>query len=278
MKNVILNTYDVLSNLRDITLYSIRSNIKFKNPLNAYGRKIFSQSDEDGIIAEIINRIEKQELTKLTCFVEFGSGNGTENNTLALAAQAWKGLWFDIQTPSFKINQGHNFLWVSADIHRSNIVKYYKQCCAFLQKQADFISFDFDGNDYHLVETLLENNIYPKFWCVEYNSKFAPPIEWIKPYEDNCSWDFDDYFGASLVSYVNLFNKHGYTLVCCNGFTGTNAFFIQNKYLDVFSDVPTNINDIWIEPRYYLPRNYGHKTSTKTVQSILNRLNEKVND
>ena len=36
---------------------------KLKNPLNKFGKKCFSQSDEDGILVEIINRLDlKKEL------------------------------------------------------------------------------------------------------------------------------------------------------------------------------------------------------------------------
>ena len=51
------------------------------NPLTRYGRKCFSQADEDGITLEILRRIGIQDGT----FCEFAVGNGLENNTLLLA-------------------------------------------------------------------------------------------------------------------------------------------------------------------------------------------------
>ena len=66
---------------------------KYSNPLNLipFGKKMYSQNDEDGIIIEIFNRIG---LTN-KIFVELGCGNGIENNTYALLFQNWKGLWID---------------------------------------------------------------------------------------------------------------------------------------------------------------------------------------
>lgn len=52
------------------------------NPV-LHGAKIFSQSDEDGIIRHILNKIGACSALTRT-FIEFGCGNGLENNTHAL--------------------------------------------------------------------------------------------------------------------------------------------------------------------------------------------------
>src|SRR5262245_49199772 len=56
-----------------------------------YGYKVYSQNDEDGIIQEIFNRIG----TTNRRFVEFGIGDGLENNTFALMFSGWRGLWIE---------------------------------------------------------------------------------------------------------------------------------------------------------------------------------------
>ena len=55
---------------------------RFSNPKNLlkFGYKVFSQHDEDGIINEIFNRIG----TTNKKFLEFGVGDGLENNSLYL--------------------------------------------------------------------------------------------------------------------------------------------------------------------------------------------------
>ncbi len=63
-----------------------------KNTFVKYGKKIFSQNDEDGITLEILKRIN---ITNKT-FLEIGAGDGTENNTLVLLANDWKGTWVDL--------------------------------------------------------------------------------------------------------------------------------------------------------------------------------------
>ena len=48
--------------------------------LLGYGYKVFSESDEDGLITEIFRRIGVESRT----FFEFGVGDGLANNTLNL--------------------------------------------------------------------------------------------------------------------------------------------------------------------------------------------------
>jgi hypothetical protein len=60
------------------------------NPLNRFGAKCFSQSDEDGITLEILKRIGSIEKG---AFAEFGVADGTENNTLILLSLGWRGFW-----------------------------------------------------------------------------------------------------------------------------------------------------------------------------------------
>ncbi|MDP6680052.1 MAG: hypothetical protein QGG72_14305, partial [Verrucomicrobiota bacterium] len=64
--------------------------------------------------------------------------------------------------------------------------------------------------------------------------------------------------------------KFGYKLICCN-ITGTNAFFINNKHSDRFSDIPIDINDIYYAPDYHQYTQVGHPTSTKTIEYFANK-------
>ena len=61
------------------------------NPLLRQGAKFYSQNDEDGIVRAILGRIGLEG----GVFVEFGCGNGLENNTAQLLMQGWSGVWID---------------------------------------------------------------------------------------------------------------------------------------------------------------------------------------
>src|SRR5580698_8936339 len=96
------------------------------NPLLAYGGKVYSQNDEDGITFEILRRMGLDH----GVFAEFGVGNGVENNTLALAAAGWSGVWIGAEDLAFDTNPGYcarpNFHYLQGRITRSNIVSIYR--------------------------------------------------------------------------------------------------------------------------------------------------------
>jgi len=61
-----------------------------------HGYKVYSQNDEDGIIAEIFRRIGVAGRT----FVEFGVETGVECNTAKLLVEGWRGLWIEADAQS----------------------------------------------------------------------------------------------------------------------------------------------------------------------------------
>ena len=154
---------------------------KLKNPLNKFGKKCFSQSDEDGILVEIINRLDLKKGT----FAEFGVETGIENNTLILSALDWSGFWVGNEDLGYEITNKKKLKYKKEWITLKNIFKTTKELSNDLNiKNIDVISLDLDGNDYHLTEELLVNKVNPKLFIVEYNSKFFPPIEFIMEYDE----------------------------------------------------------------------------------------------
>jgi hypothetical protein len=242
------------------------------NPLNTFGKKCYSQTDEDGITLEILRRID---CLKNGTYGEYGVGNGTENNSLVLAALGWRGFWVGGETLLPNINQGrgNKFCYVKDWITLDNIVKITSRCLQQIERDTiDVISIDLDGNDIHLIRALLATGLRPKLFIAEYNAKFPPPIEFEIVYDSKHIWDGDDYFGASLTSLNKLFNKYNYRLICCNSHTGSNAFFIDQKYSHSFDDVPMDLNELFVGPRYVLYKQYGHPISTKTIERIFDTL------
>jgi hypothetical protein len=237
-----------------------------KNPLNRFGAKYFSQTDEDGITLEIVRRLG----IKAGTFVELGVGNGLENNTLILLANGWRGFWIGGQDLDFnhKLNP-KRFAFFKAWASLENVSRLMQQGFENIAtNELDVLSLDLDGNDYYLAQELLKTGVLPKLFILEYNAKFPPPIKWAIKYSANHSWDDTDYFGASLALFSELLTEFSYTLVCCNAATGTNAFFVRNEYLSHFADVPTNIEDIFVGPRYQLYQRWG-PPSPKTVERML---------
>ncbi len=243
-----------------------------RNPLNKCGRKVFSQSDEDGITCEVIRRIGIEH----GVFAEFGVGNGLENNTILLAALGWKGFWVGAESLAYKISsapqdgQKRDFAFFREFIDKENILSFARRGLeAIAEDKVDVVSLDLDGNDIYFVAELLRGGFLPKLFIVEYNAKFMPPIRWKMEYNPAHRWLGDDYFGASLMEFNDLFEKYGYFLVCCNSATGANAFFVQSLYRSAFQDIPRDIDALWSPPRYFTGK-YGHPVSARTVAQIMN--------
>ena len=137
-------------------------------------------------------------------------------------------------------------------------------------KELDLISVDLDGNDFYIVEKILDSGFFPKVFILEYNAKFPPPIKFKINYNPEHRWRNDDYFGTSLESWNSLLKGYGYKLLCCNSQTGANCFFIQKQFSRLFKEVPNDINQIYSEPRYLLHKNFGHKKSIELITQIIN--------
>lgn len=271
LQSFLLTVLDVFVSIKETLLYDQKTGMKSlgNNPLNQFGRKCFSQTDEDGITLEIIKRLGIDK----GFFIEFGVQGGLETNTLILAALKWRGFWVGNEELSFNYQPTKRFQYVRDWVTLENILGIVRYGLdKFNQKEVDVVSMDLDGNDIYFIRKLLENNILPKLFIAEYNAKFPPPVEFKIKYDPNHTWRFDDYFGASLTSLNDLFTEFGYQLVCCNSYTGANAFFVKKEFMSAFEDVPKDIADIYIEPRYDVPKQLGHPASTKVVETIIEDL------
>ena len=248
-----------------------------KNPfLKSFKRySIFSQTDEDSIIDEVIKRLN----IKNGNFIELGVGNGAQNNTLNLLAQGWKGIWIGNENLIF--NPGEKLLYVKTWITKKNINSLIKENLHFfgndddLEKtEIDLVSIDLDGNDYYIWESILSYGIKPKIIVAEYNGNFGPRALWKMPYNEKNNWKLrrDNYFGASFATLNKLFEKYGYELICCNSDTGVNLFLVKKEYRLEFSEI-INVESVNIfeTPHYALSMfSKTHKLSRKFLEEITN--------
>ena len=266
----------LIKSIRDLIIFQQNAEFKRKhsNPLNLYGKKCFSQNDEDGITLEIIKRLG----IKKGVFAELGPGNGLENNTIILAALKWKGLWIGSEDLLFKYNNSTNFQFFKERITKENALKFFNEAIRNLnEKKVDVLSLDLDGNDIYILDELLKEIKHPSLIIVEYNAKFPPPIKFKIKYDSQFVWAGDDYFGASLSEFENVLKNYSYKLICCNSYTGSNAFFVKNNFVDLFKEVPKEIEKIYVEPHYQLYERYGHPQSIKTIELIFEELEKIIN-
>ncbi len=246
----------------------ILSNPEYDNPLRLekFGYSCYSQHDEDGIIQEIIRRTEGGPKT----FVEFGAGDGMENNTLLLLKQGWSGLWIDAGAENaFSIRnrfegsiQSGTLTFLEKMITRENINELIG---SRYQGEIGFLSVDVDGNDYYIWESI--SVISPRIVAIEYNAKFPPPIKWSITYDPEHVWDGSDYMGASLAAIADLGCRKNYQLVGCN-INGTNAFFVRKDLVKGRFIESADPATYYHPPRYYLMEGFrqscGHRPDPRT--------------
>ncbi len=215
-----------------------------------YGFKVYSQSDEDGIIQEIFRRIGVTN----RLFVEFGVETGIECNSVKLLIDGWRGLWLDGQQPCIdqirtqfnSFIENRNLTASQAFITAENINSLIAD--GGVTGEIDFLSIDIDRNDYWVWSAI--NVIQPRVVVIEYNATLRPPLSLVVPYDPNRTWDGSSYFGASLEALVRLGCSKGYRLVGCN-ISGTNAFFVRHDLAgNLFLDPPT-AEEHYEPPRYY---------------------------
>jgi hypothetical protein len=234
-----------------------------------FGYKVYSQQDEDGILREIFRRIGVTNKV----FVEFGVGNGLENNTLALLFEGWRGLW--IEASAQHVN--------AIKTHFANVIRagHLHVLPSFATKgnidalisshvrpgEIDLLSVDIDGNDFHIFSAI--TCICPRVVVMEYNAKFPPPILFCMAYRESHAWQGDDCFGASLKYLEVNFEKRGYRLVGCS-LSGVNAFFVRSDLAGDHFLRPFSAENHYEPARYYLARlSSGHRPSYQTLGESL---------
>lgn len=234
-------------------------NPRYDSPkrLNRFEFKVFSQNGEDGIIEEIFNRIG----TTNKFFVEFGVGNGLENNSAYLLVKDWSGLWLEgdhasvefIKTEFAREIASNRLRVQETFITAENIAALFQS--HHVPQEPDMLSIDIDGNDYHIWKALRDYR--PRVIVVEYNATFPPSLVWIKKYNAAWQWDGSIGFGASLKAFERLGAERGYSLVACN-FVGANAFFVRNDLLSDMFHAPFTAEEHYEPHKGYIQYSTGH--------------------
>ena len=219
--------------------------------LARYGRKVYSQNDEDGIIAEIFARIGVEHRS----FIEFGTETGIECNTTWLLMQGWQGLWIESDADACQsIASTYDDFVV-----RGSLTVLNKRATAeninahiigaFRCSGCDLLSIDVDYNDYWIWQAI--NCIEPRVVVIEYNASWPPPSCVTVPYDAQGEWKGDNLFGASLAALAKLGDRKGYHLVGCS-LSGVNAFFVRKDLCGERFLAPGSAAEHYEPARYFL--------------------------
>ena len=224
--------------------------------LNRFEAKVYSQNGEDGVISEIFRRIG----TTNQFFVEFGSSNGWQNNTVLLLRQGWSGQWVegdpklveDGRRIFAKEIEGQRLVITHATITAENAEEIIRKGGA--PEEPDLLSIDVDRNDYYVWDAIRAYR--PRAVVVEYNAIFPPEIDWVVEYDAGKWWDGTSQFGASLKALERLGREKGYCLVGCE-LSGANAFFVRSDLAGDLFEAPFTAVNHYEPPRYHLKDAWG---------------------
>jgi hypothetical protein len=219
--------------------------------LNRFEQRVFSQSGEDGIIAEILRRIGPGTCT----FLEIGSGDGLENNTALLLLRGWSGSWIDGNEGAvdrIKERLAHPLaegrLKVACALVTAENVESILQGLG-VPSDLDLLSLDVDRNTYWIWAAL--SLIRPRVAVLEYNANLPADVDWKVDYAADRPWNGTMYFGASLKALEVLGRDKGYCLVGCT-LSGSNAFFVRQDLCTDKFEGPFTAERHYEPPRYFL--------------------------
>ena len=191
--------------------------------LTYYASNTYSQYGEDGIIEEILNRLE---IGPGYC-VEFGASDGLAcSNTAKLwRHEDWSGLLMEGDADAYE--------WPL----RANIEQYSNVTAKFVMVDAgnidslidrpevDLISIDIDGDDFFVFCSM---HTRAKVVIIEYNKTIPPHLDLV-PVMGNK-------LGIGSLTLKNAAEQRGYTLL---GLTDGAAIFVDTSYAHLFDDICT---------------------------------------
>jgi hypothetical protein len=200
--------------------------------LTAFELRVFSQNGEDGVLAEILRRTGAPG----RYFVEFGAGDGVENNCAALAdVLGWEGLFMDagdVQFERLAFRYAANpRVRTAKELVTPETIDAVLDAYG-VPEEPDVMSIDVDGSDYWIWEALKRR---PRVVVIEYNSALQPGRRLVQP-RNTGAWRETDFYGASIDALEALGAIKGYRLVHCE-LTGNNAFFVRT---DAPGDFPAS--------------------------------------
>jgi hypothetical protein len=214
------------------------------SPLTPFELRAFSQNGEDGILAELLFRTGQGG----SFFIEFGAGDGHENNCVFLAdVMGWSGLFIEADSNRSKRliekYEGTRVVARRATVSPESIDSLLAG--AGIPDEPDILSIDVDGPDYAIWQGL--STYRPRIVVVEYDGSLGHEQAMVTP------------SGASIAALRELGGRKGYKLVHTE-LTGNNAFFVRSDQPGTFpadNDVPLRSPNHYLAGEGSIPRPGG---------------------
>jgi hypothetical protein len=197
------------------------------NHFNAFAKNVHSQYGEDGIIEEILKRLDAVRLAGPRYCVEFGAWDGKHlSNTYRLITDCnYRAVLIEADPAKCKA--------LSQNLPQSSVVKM-NRFVSFegpstldgllsetdIPMTFDLLSIDIDGNDYYILESLQKYR--PILVCIEFNPTIPNAVDYVQPK------DFRVKHGSSAKSIAALAASKGYAVVAA---THCNLLLLDRSHL-----------------------------------------------
>jgi len=190
----------------------------------------FSQNGEDGIIDYLISQLKVSN----RYFIEIGANNCIDNNTGWLAyGKNFSGIMIEGDEYTYKTSVDTKPWYTNYLNQFVTLENIHELSKTALYKNPDLLSLDIDGNDYYIMDALLQQGFRPKIAVVEYNSCYGPHRSMTIQYKPDfyCFTAHSTvlYYGVSISLWRQLFHKYGYRFISVES-NGVNAFFIHPDF------------------------------------------------
>jgi hypothetical protein len=213
---------------------------------NQYRKNVFSQNGEDGVLAEILNRLQ---ISTGSC-VEFGAWDGKFlSNTYNLVKQGWQAIYIEGDATKYEdlkrtcaehpnlIHPIRAFVGYDGANSLDGLLAPTK-----LARDFELLSIDVDSTDFQIWAAL--KNYQPKIVVIEINSSIEPGI--LQVHRD------EHIAGSSFSSTLRLGREKGYRLVCHTG----NMIFVEESLVPKLGLSPLELQApellfdyMWARPR-----------------------------
>lgn len=206
-----------------------------ETPFYPFLDNVYSQNGEDGVLEEILSRLELLDSRHEGWCVEFGAWDGKHlSNTFNLVEKHdFSAIYIEADEERFREllvtmegSESHRKIvplnaFVSSNPNDSTSLDKLLRLTQVPQ-DFDVLSIDVDGRDLDIWETL---NLYrPKVVVLEVNSSIFPGIYWRDDYLPQAhAW----LHGSSFSAAVEQAHHLGYKLVCHTG----NCIFVASEFL-----------------------------------------------
>ena len=242
--------------------------------LNNFRNNIYSQNGEDGIIEEIIKRLNITN--KNNWCVEFGAWDGKYlSNTYNLVKNGWNAIYIEGDKNKFQDllqtkKENNNIIAINKYVSKNknsascldNILKNTK-----IPSKFEILSIDIDSYDLEVWESIISYK--PKIVIIEINSEYLPGIiKWHSDKNENVN-------GNSFSATLEVGKGKGYKLIFHSG----NMIFVEEELVDMLNIDPKYLNypellydDTWYSIEKNIFKKFFIRISALFKEKIKNKI------